>query len=139
MRLSVAVLALLGAAGLAGACMKTPTESSASLVGVWGSATAGLAVTDTGGTLRILSSGTCYGSYADVTGPVPAPTFDVAGTFTQLTGAFPGKIQYAAQLSGEVTADSLVVTVGVASLQETLGPYRLAHGVSNSWTACAFP
>jgi hypothetical protein len=124
---------------VAGCSSRSPTSTGTPLLGVWGSDAAGLAVTDTGGTLRILGFGTCYGSYADVSRSPSAPSFDLAGTFTQLTGAYPGKVEYAAEVTGSLSGYTLVVTVQVPALQQSFGPFALTRGVGNSWTACAYP
>ena len=107
MRITMSALVVLAAAAAGASCSKVPTSAGATLVGVWGSDTAGLAVTDSGGTLRILSSGTCYGQYADVARPLSAPRFDLPAVFTQLEGAYPGKLEYAAEVTGSVSGDGL--------------------------------
>ncbi len=137
-RLAIAlVTALLGAAA-ACAHPDAPGNGSA-LLGPWGSDKANLAVTDTGATLQILASGGCFGSYGQVSRPIATPAFDVPGTYTQLTGAYPGQVQYAAQYAGTVAGDQVTLTVTVPALQQTFGPYSLVRGVNNSWTACLYP
>lgn len=111
--------------------------------GVWGSESASLTITQNAATLEILSStlpaGGCFGAYGEIPRPIPNGPFSIAGTFTQLIGAYPGKIQYAAQHSGAVVADTLEVTITVPALQQTFGPFLLTRGVNNSWTPCLYP
>jgi hypothetical protein len=134
------VVAGLVAAGVLGACTSgAPTSSAGSLVGVWGSDAAGFVATDTGATLWILAPGSCYGSYAGVARPLPTPSFDLTGTYTQLTGVYPGKIQYAAELKGTVTGGVLFLAVDVPGLKQSFGPFTLTRGVSSSWPACLYP
>jgi hypothetical protein len=134
---SLALSALLGATAACGA-PDTATHGSL-LLGPWGSAQAGLAVSDSGATLKILASGGCYGAYGTFNEPVTAATFDVAGTYTQLTGAYPGKLQYAARFSGSLAGDRLTLTVAVPSLGGTIGPFVLTRGVAASWNPCLYP
>ena len=65
--------------------------------GMWGSDKASLTVTKDAATLQILSqtlpAGGCFGSYGEITQPIPNGSFSIAGTYTQLTGVYPGKIQ----------------------------------------------
>src|SRR5262249_43976654 len=111
--------------------------------GIWGSAQASLAVGPTTARLQILSAtlpmGGCFGQYADIVRNVPGGRFTLPGTFTQLIGAYPGKVDYGAQFSGTVTGDTLTITVTVPQLQQTHGPYTLVRGVTNSWTPCLYP
>lgn len=133
----VLLTALLGAA--AGCARTDMTGNGSMLVGPWGSDQASLAVTDTGATLQILASGGCFGSYGQVSRPIAPAAFNIPGTYTQLTGAYPGKVVYAAQYSGSVTGDQISLTITVPALQQTLGPYSLVRGVNNTWTACLYP
>lgn len=111
--------------------------------GVWGSENAGLTVTKGSAALDILSStlpeGGCFGSYGEMTQPIPNGAFSIAGTYTQLIGAYPGKIQYAAQYSGLVAGNTLSITITVPALEQTFGPFRLTHGVNNAWSPCMYP
>ena len=138
-RSGVGALLIVAAAVLAGCSSRAPTSAGTPLLGVWGADAAGLVVTDTGGTLRILAFGSCYGSYADVSRPPSVPSFDLPGTYTQLTGVYPGKVEYAAEVAGSLTGITLVVTVQVPALQQSFSPFALTRGVSNGWTACAYP
>ena len=122
----------------AGACARSVEPGNAIIAGTWGSTRASLAVTDSGARL-LISNGSCYGSYGTVTGGIPTPTFDLSGTYTQLTGAYPGRVTYAARLSGTLFGDSMTLAVDVPALQETLGPYALARGDTTTWSACLFP
>jgi hypothetical protein len=133
----VGLTALLVAAA---ACSRPGAPGNGSgLLGPWGSDKASLAVTDTGAVLQILASGSCFGSYGEVSRPIATPAFDLPGTYTQLTGAYPGKVVYAAQYSGSVSGDQITLSIAVPALQQTFGPYDLTRGVSSSWTACLYP
>jgi hypothetical protein len=111
--------------------------------GVWGSENASLTITQDGAKLDLLSqalpTGGCFGSYAEMTRPIPNGPFSIAGTFTQLTGVYPGKIPYAAQHSGVVEGDTVSMTITVPALQHAFGPFLLTRGVNNSWTPCLYP
>ncbi len=111
--------------------------------GVWGSGSAGLTVTSGSATLDILAStlpdGGCFGSYGEMTRPIPNGAFSLPGTYTQLIGAFPGKVQYAAQYSGFVEGDRMSILVTVPLLGQTFGPFPLTHGVNNAWSPCLYP
>jgi len=118
------------------ACSTEPR--AASLVGPWGSSQASLAVSDTGASLLIQAGG-CYGSYGEIGRPLPGSTFDLGGTYTQLTGAYPGKIEYPAQFTGSVSGTQMTLTVTVPALQDTIGPFTLVRGVTATWMACLYP
>ena len=111
--------------------------------GVWGSESASLTITKAGATLEVLSlrlpAGGCFGSYGESAQPIPNGAFSIAGTYTQLIGAYPGKIQYAAQLSGFVEGDRLSITITVSALQQAIGPFLLTNGVNNIWSPCLYP
>jgi len=111
--------------------------------GIWGSAEASLSVGKTGAKLEILSlnlpSGACFGQYGDIIPHPPGGRFALPGTFTQLIGAYPGKIQYPAAYTGILLGDTLSLTVRVPGLNQTFGPYFLVRGVTNSWTPCLYP
>lgn len=134
---SLVLAALLGAT--AACTAPDATTGRSPLLGSWGSAQAGLAVTGSGATLQVLASGGCYGSYGTFAAPVAAATFDVTGTWTQLTGAYPGKTQYAARFSGSLAGDRLTLTVAVPSLGGAIGPFVLTRGVTSAWNACLYP
>lgn len=107
--------------------------------GVWGSENASLTITKAGATLDVLSAGGCFGSYGESAQPIPNGPFSIAGTYTQLIGAYPGKIQYAAQYSGFVEGNRLSITITVPALQQAIGPFLLTNGVNNAWSPCLYP
>jgi hypothetical protein len=119
----------------AGACTATAPEQAA----MWGSGEANLTIADTSATLRILASGGCYGSYGEFDQLPASGAFSLPGTYTQLIGIYPGKVQYAAQFSGSVSARQLSVTVTVPTLQAALGPFALSRGAGVVWPACLYP
>ena len=122
----------------AGACARPVEPTNGTLAGPWGSTAASLAVTDSAARL-LISYGTCYGAYGTMPGAIPTPIFDVGGTYTQLTGAYPGKVDYAAQFTGTLYGSRMTLTVNVPSLQRTFGPYMLTRGDSTTWSQCLFP
>ena len=107
--------------------------------GTWGSERASLTVTKEGATLEILASGGCFGSYGEIPQPIPNGLFSIAGTYTALTGVYPGKLVYAAQFSGVVEGNRMSVTVMVPALPQILGPFQLSDGVNNAWSQCLYP
>ena len=111
--------------------------------GVWGSDKASLTIKEGGATLDILSlilpDGGCFGAYGEIGQPIPNGRFSLAGTYTQLIGAFPGKIQYAAQYSGVVEGNKMSITISVPALQQSFGPFLLTLGVKNAWSPCMYP
>ena len=123
------VLALAG-----GACAVTaPFEPES-----WGSDRATLELINGVTTLRILASG-CYGSYGELDQPIPTGTFRVAGQYTQLSGAFPGKTVYPATYTGMKGDSQITVTITVAALLASFGPFLLTRGVHNTWARCLYP
>jgi hypothetical protein len=106
---------------------------------VWGSDAADLTVRPDSSTLRLLASGGCVGSYVEVGVPMSSPAFDLTGTFTQLIGAYPGRLTYAAHVTGTLTGDHLHVTVTVPSLTTVIGPFDLTRGASHNWMNCLYP
>src|SRR5438876_7794959 len=111
--------------------------------GVWGSDNASLTITKNGAMLDLLSStfpnGGCFGAYGEMSQPIPNGSFSIAGTYTQLTGVYPGKIEYAARCSGVVGGSRMSITIAVPALQQTFGPFLLTVGVSNPWSTCLYP
>lgn len=111
--------------------------------GVWGSENASLTITKDGAKLDLLSSpftnGGCFGSYGEMAQPIPKGAFSIAGTYTQLTGVYPGKTEYAARCSGVVEGSRMSIAIGVPALQQTFGPFLLTVGVSNAWSPCLYP
>jgi hypothetical protein len=128
---AIALALLAGSA----ACASTSPDQA----GVWGSDQASLTVAGSSATLRILAPGGCYGSYGQIDQRIPNGAFTLPGTYTQLMGAYPGKVEYAAQYSGTVAGPQLSLTVTVPALQQVFGPYQLAEGVARLWPACAYP
>ena len=117
------------------ACASTAPDQPA----VWGSSEATLTIAETGATLRILASGGCYGSYGDIEQPIPSGAFTLSGTYTQLMGAYPGRVQYPAQYIGTVAGRHMTLAITVPALQQHLGPFSLIYGVAQSWPACLYP
>ncbi|MGH7590156.1 MAG: hypothetical protein ACREL2_01850 [Gemmatimonadales bacterium] len=106
--------------------------------GSWGSDQAVVTRINGVTTLEILAGG-CYGSYGELDRPVPSGTFLVSGQYTQLTGAFPGKVVYPATYSGISTDLQLTITIAVPALQTSFGPFVLTRGVEHSWGPCRYP
>ena len=117
-----------------GCTSTTPDQSR-----VWGSNQATLTIVDTSATLRIVAAGDCYGSYGEFDQPLLSGAFSRGGTYTQLIGAYPGKVQYAAQFSGTVSGRQISLTVTVLALHGTVGPFTLTQGRSAEWPACLYP
>ncbi len=111
--------------------------------GIWGSAEASLAVGPAGAKLEILSlnlpTGACFGMTGEIGQKISGGQFSLPGIFTQLIGAYPGRIDYAAQYSGVVAGNTISLTVTIPALELTFGPYVLVRGVTNSWTPCLYP
>jgi hypothetical protein len=111
--------------------------------GAWGSENASLTITRDSATLEILSStlpaGGCFGAYGEAPPPIPNGPFSIAGTYTQLIGAYPGKIQYAALYSGVVQGDRMSIAITVPALHQVFGPFLLVDGVKNAWSPCLYP
>lgn len=106
----------------------------------WGSDQASLTIDQNNATLHILASGGCYGSYgAFEDGSKLSNAFTLSGTYTELTGVFPGSRQYAAEFTGTVAKSQMTLSVSVPALQRTLGPFSLTAGVEKTWPACAYP
>jgi hypothetical protein len=110
---------------------------------VWGSDKASLMIKGASATVEIFSlalppSG-CFGSYGDIAQEIPNGHFSLPGTYTQLTGVYPGKIQYPAQFSGFVEGTGMTITITVAGLPQVLGPFFLTYGVTNAWEPCRYP
>lgn len=107
--------------------------------GVWGSDDANLVIAQDGATIQILSSGNCYGVYGEIRRSIPEGRFDLPGIHTQLIGAYPGMISYAAQYSGIVQGGRMSMTVFVPELGKTFGPFLLVSGIHHSWSRCLYP
>jgi hypothetical protein len=111
--------------------------------GVWGSENASLTTTKDGAKLDLLSmalpTGGCFGAYGEMARPIPNGSFSIEGTYTQLTGVYPGKIEYAARYSGVVEGNRMSIAIAVPALQQGFGPFLLTAGVNNAWSPCLFP
>ena len=105
----------------------------------WGSSQVSLTIAESTTTLQILASGGCDGSYGEIDQPISSGTFSVTGTYTQLTGVYPGSVQYPAQYSGAIAGRHMTLTISVPALQQTLGPFSLTQGVAKTWPACLYP
>jgi hypothetical protein len=132
-RLSLLITSVL-LTGFAACTGTSPDEP-----GNWGSDQASLSVVGTNATLLLLASGGCYGSYSEFDPPPASGTFSLPATFTQLIGAFPGKVEYAAQVSGTVERNQITLTITVPSLPATLGPFLMIEGAAEAWPACQYP
>ena len=104
----------------------------------WGSDQASLSIADNKTTVQVLASGGCYGSYGDIDA-VPSGTFALSGTYTQLMGVYPGRIQYPAEFAGTIVGNVMTLSISVPELQKTIGPFRLSAGVTSAWSACLYP
>lgn len=133
-------LFLTGLIGIALACSERLSTSTNESVqrGMWGSNKASLTIKDSSATLQILD-GNCYGAYGQIDQPFVTGHFDLPGTYTQLMGVYPGKVQYPAQYSGTVVGNQLSMTVTVPALQVTFGPFNLTFGMNSAWTPCLYP
>lgn len=137
---TISFLFLAGLIAIAPACsdrLSTSTNESVQR-GTWGSNTASLTIGDSSATLQILN-GNCYGVYGQIDQPIVTGHFDLPGTYTQLIGAYPGKVQYPAQYSGTVAGNQLSIAVTVPALQVTFGPFSLTYGMNSAWTPCLYP
>ena len=105
----------------------------------WGSDQASLVIVGNKATVQVLASGGCYGSSGEISQAIPSGTFTVSGTYTELMGAFPGYVQYAAEYSGSIAGDAMTLTISIPSRQRTIGPFHLTAGVATSWAACMYP
>ena len=122
------VLTLMGSA-----CAPTTADRA-----TWGSDQASLRIADNKATVQVLASGGCYGAYGDIDA-VPSGSFALSGTYTQLLGAYPGRIQYPAEFTGTIVGNVMTLSIRVPALQQTLGPFRLSAGVTSAWSACLYP
>ena|SRR5258706_281193 len=134
----VRMLAISLVFSLASAACSSPTAADQS---VWGSGQAGLTIDQNKVTLQIAaSSGNCYSASGEIEGgTVPTGTFRRSGTYTELTGEFPGGHQYAAEYTGTVAGNQMTLSISVPALQKTVGPFSLTSGVKKTWPACQFP
>ncbi|MEO8619563.1 MAG: hypothetical protein ABI625_00780 [bacterium] len=105
----------------------------------WSSDQANVVIVGNATTVQVLASGGCYGSYGSIDQVIPSGAFTLPGTYTQLTGAYPGHVEYAAEYSGDVTGNAMTLTITIPSQQRTIGPFHLNAGVANTWSACLYP
>jgi len=138
MTLSQRVLALQASsifALMGSACGPTTPER----VATWSSDQASLSIAEDKATVHVLAAGGCYGTYGEFDRAVPAGSFTRSGSYTQLMGAYPGSIQYAAEYTGTVVGNVMTLSINVPALQQTIGPFRLTAGVTSEWSACLYP
>lgn len=111
--------------------------------GVWGSEGASLTIEGSKARLEILAltlpTGGCFGTYGDIDQAIPNGRFVLPGTYTQLMGVYPGRVQYAAVYTGSVQGSEMSIAVAVSGLPMTVGPFRLTNGVRSAWSPCAYP
>lgn len=111
--------------------------------GTWGSEQASVTIKPGGTNVEIfalaLPPSGCFGSYGDIARQIPNGRFSLPGTYTQLTGAYPGKVEYPAQFSGFVEGSRMTITITVPRLTQALGPFVLKSGVTNAWGPCLYP
>jgi hypothetical protein len=100
---------------------------------------ASLTITDRGTTIQVLASGGCVGSYGQVLQPIPTGRFALPGTYTQLMGAYPGRVEYAAQYAGQWDGNQLTLTITVVTLPQPVGPFHLSSGMEPTWPPCLYP
>jgi hypothetical protein len=107
--------------------------------GRWGSLQAILTTTDASALLEI-DAGGCIGSYGEIPQALPAGTFHLQGTHTQLMGVYPGMVVHPAEFSGTAVDDVVTVTITVPATQQTLGPFTVAYGLaSTARERCLYP
>lgn len=115
-------------------CSTDPSQAT-----VWGSDLVSLQVAENKTTVRFLASGGCYGSFGTIDQVIPAGDFALPGSFTQLTGAYPGSVRYSAEYTAVIDGDTMTLSASVPELATTLGPFQLKAGVAKSWPACLYP
>jgi hypothetical protein len=123
-------LALVGSA-----CGSTAPERLA----IWGSDQASLRLAENKATVQVLAPGGCYGAYGSIDHAVLSATFTLSGTYTQLIGAYPGSIQYAAEYAGTIVGNVMTLSISVPELRQTIGPFHLTAGVISAWSRCFYP
>ena len=105
----------------------------------WGSDQASLVIVGNKATVQVLASGGCYGSWGEINEAIPSGAFTLSGTYTQLTGVYPGRVQHAAVYSGSLAGNTMLLTIVVPTQQWTIGPFHLTAGVASSWSPCLYP
>jgi hypothetical protein len=123
-------LALVGSA-----CGSTAPERLA----IWGSDQASLRLAENKATVQVLAPGGCYGAYGSIDHAVLSATFTLSGTYTQLIGAYPGSLQYAAEYAGTIVGNVMTLSISVPELRQTIGPFHLTSGVTSAWSRCFYP
>jgi hypothetical protein len=130
------IYALMLSCVVACGCSSTTRPTAGPLAGgVWGSAEANLTVTNTEAAITT----TCGGG-ATAVRPVAAldGSFDVAGSY-QINGGAPppnGPVTHPARYIGTVQGNQLTLTLHLTDIEQTLGPYRLTHGVTGNIIYC---
>lgn len=111
--------------------------------GVWGSDQASVTIQDGSAAVKIFAQALpppgCFGSFGDIAQAIPYGPFSLAGTYTQLTGVYPGRREYPAQFSGLVEGTRMTLTIAVPDVSLSLGPFVLTDGVTNAWGPCLYP
>ena len=111
--------------------------------GVWGSNEASVTIQDGSAAVKIFAQALppsgCYGSFGDIAQAISYGSFSVAGTYTQLTGAYPGRTEHPARFSGLVEGSRMTLTIAVTDVSLFLGPFVLTEGVPNAWGPCLYP
>lgn len=107
-------------------------------MGKWGSSQGSMTVADSSAHL-LIAAGACYGAFADIVGVIPIGRINLSGTFTQLTGAAPGSVQYAAQFTGTASATDIALTITLTTPGQQIGPINLGYGVTRILNACLYP
>lgn len=127
-------------ATLAFAVMSSGCESTAPhRAAIWGSDQASVRIVEDRTAVQIMAAGGCYGAYGNIDQPVRSGTFALAGTYTQLIGAYPGSRQYSAEYDGSIVGNTMTLSISIPALPQTLGPFHLTAGVTSSWSPCLYP
>jgi hypothetical protein len=113
--------------------------TSPDITATWGSDQVSLSISENKAMVQILASGGCYGAFGEIDQSVLFGTFALSGTYTQLMGAYPGSIQYAAEYVGSIAGNTLTLSIRIPSLQQTIGPFQLRAGVTKAWSPCLYP
>ena len=108
------------------------------LQGVWGGDQAGVTISRGGGSVQI------FCAFGSISQPVVANArgqFDVAGTFTPMSGVPPigGIPRYPARYSGTTDGHTMTLRITVSDLRLNAGPFTLVHGVPSGLSPCMLP
>ncbi len=90
-------------------------------------------------TVHVSPAGGCYGAFGSFNHAVQSGTFALPGTYTQLIGANPGRVQYSAAFAGTIVGNTMTLSISIPTLQQTIGPFHLVAGVDSAWPACLYP